>query len=486
MSFSSPRFVIFFIVIYVILWINRGFSSILKGINQEIVSQRIILLASYLFLYLIDYRFCFCLFFITCLTYFTAVKIDQNRKEHKYYKKYLVIGIAISLGMLGVFKYFNFFVSSLCEWIGKDYVSIHFILPVGISFYVFSAISYIIDIYRNKYSVSENFWDIALWMSFFPKIISGPIIRADEFLPQLKQERGVNLKNFETGIQIFVFGIFKKVVLADHLNVFVNDVFRAPMAFHSIACILAAVSYSLQIYFDFSGYSDMAIGIAKLLGFDFSRNFNLPYMSKNLTEFWKRWHISLSEWLQEYLYYPLGGGRKGAFRRYLNLFLTMLLGGLWHGASWTFVIWGSLHGISLIVHKVFVKWKNSYFKKKDVQNKLWNFISCVFTFCFVTFCWVFFRADTFSNAIMMLSRIFLWKNGIVQIYSWLLFAIIILVISYFAAVFNSKKQNKKSYDGNYLKLDLTKTLDLVIFFVICGITLCMGCYGNTFFIYGSF
>jgi alginate O-acetyltransferase complex protein AlgI len=187
-------------------------------------------------------------------------------------------------------------------------------------------------------------------------LVAGPIVRASDFLPQLDEKRNINLSNFKIGIQIFSFGLFKKIVIADWLSVFVDDVFRTPNAFHAISLMLAVIAYSIQIYFDFSGYSDMTIGCAKCLGYDFARNFNLPYISRNITEFWRRWHISLSSWLKEYLYIPLGGNRKGNIRTYINNMITMLLGGLWHGANWTFLAWGGAHGIVLRIHKIYKKY----------------------------------------------------------------------------------------------------------------------------------
>jgi alginate O-acetyltransferase complex protein AlgI len=231
--------------------------------------------------------------------------------------------------------------------------SLPIILPVGISFYTFQSLSYTIDVYRKKIVAEKDFLKLALYISFFPQLVAGPIVRASDFLPQLEEHRNVSLHNFKIGIQIGIFGLFKKVVIADWLSVFVDDVFSTPNAFHAMSILLAVIAYAIQIYFDFSGYSDMAIGCAKCLGYDFARNFNMPYISRNISEFWRRWHISLSSWLKEYVYIPMGGNRKGICRTYIHNMVTMLLGGLWHGADWTFVAWGGVHGIALCIHKVY-------------------------------------------------------------------------------------------------------------------------------------
>lgn len=226
-------------------------------------------------------------------------------------------------------------------------------------------------------------FDLALYLAFFPKFLSGPIVRPDKFRKQLQSgAQGIDLNNLQTGIQLVVWGMFKKMVIADHLAIFVEDVFSAPGAFHSFTCIWAMISYSLQIYFDFSGYSDMAIGLAKMLGIEIDKNFDLPYISKNVTEFWKRWHISLSSWLQDYVYISLGGNRKGKIRTQVNLILTMLLGGLWHGASWTYIVWGGIHGLALVIHKKF-----RTMCKSETSN-VKEICSIILTFIYITITWV--------------------------------------------------------------------------------------------------
>ena len=340
------------------------------------------------------------------------------------------------------------------------------------------------DVYRKKYSAYRDFLSVALFIAFFAKLTSGPVVRANKFIDQLNEEHHVSLKNLETGIQIVAVGLFKKMVLADHLSVFVDDVFGAPKAFSGFTVLFAIISYALQIYFDFAGYSDIAIGIAKILGYDLDKNFDLPYASLNPTEFWKRWHITLSSWLQEYLYYPLGGNRKGKIRTYINLFLTMLIGGLWHGANWTFVIWGAINGMALVVHKIFLKWKVDKFGSRDAGNKFWKTVSGILTFVFVCICWVFFRASSVGNAFDVFGSVFN-TVGITQIYSWAILAVVIAAAEIIVAIVKKKKREGKII-SRYIILDLSKLLPLALFFAFVGITAILAYLGDTSFIYGKF
>ena len=338
------------------------------------------------------------------------------------------------------------------------------------------------DVYRADYAAERNILSLALYIAFFPKLIAGPIVRGKDFLPQLEQYRGITCSGLSAGMQIFIFGLFKKTVLADHLGVFVDDVFFAPMAFNTGTVLLAVVSYSLQIYFDFSGYSDMAIGASKMLGFDFAPNFNLPYVSQNTSEFWKRWHISLSSWFQDYLYIPLGGNRRGTGRTYLNIMIVMLVSGLWHGANWTFIAWGGCYGLSICANKAFGK----YFRP------LGPLLNGIITFCLVSLFWVVFRAPDFSTALAVWTGALTVHTGISQPYAWSFLALCCLLIATFLAFKRSQKINRRDkkgilvINGYYPILDLSKFIGLVIFFTSCGLTLLLGYFGNTAFIYGAF
>ena len=410
MSFISIAFVCLFSVTAFLYWFVKNQRS----------RQLVLLLASYIFYGYWDYRFLSLLLIQTTVCYFVAVNAEDNAKG----KRYLTIGIIISLGILGFFKYFNFFIDSIEFLFNVDINGmISIILPVGISFYTFQAISYMIDAYRGSVLAEKDFLKVALYISFFPQLVAGPIVKASDFMPQLQEEKSIKSENVERAVWIFMIGLFKKVVIADRLSVCVDAVFSAPLAYNSISIVLAVFSYALQIYCDFSGYSDMAIGVALFFGYDLCENFNLPYFSKNPSEFWKRWHISLSTWLKEYLYIPLGGNRKGKTRTYINLLLTMIIGGLWHGAGWNFIIWGGLHGVALVVHKIFVKYI------KIPSSRLVSILSVMINFTFVCICWVFFRAQTLSDAITILSRMIIPSEGISYIYIYTIIYGIILFIA---------------------------------------------------------
>ena len=462
MTFASIDFIIFFVIVLVgAALIERKLSPRLKEV--------FFLIASYFFYGYWDWRFCFLLLFVTIVSYMAA-KAKDNKWAYS-------AGIVVPLIVLGVFKYFNFFLSSVSTIIGRDIGTLKIILPVGISFYTFQALSYVIDVHRGKIPVEKDFIKLALYISFFPQLVAGPIVRASDFLPQLRQDRRVTLENLKFGIQVFTFGLFKKIVLADHLSVFVDDVFSKPAAFHWLTLLLAIVSYSIQIYFDFSGYSDMAIGCAKCLGYDFNRNFNLPYISQSVTEFWRRWHISLSTWLKEYLYIPLGGNRKGTVRRYINLFLTMLLGGLWHGANWTFVFWGGLNGLALCVDKLLPR------KKNGLVSQIGGIFG---TFCFISFTWIFFRANSFASALAMIKGIVTLQNGVHQPFSWSFFAIAVLLVFTVGAILKSRATDIAQTDGYYPLLNLNSIAGLTAFFFVAGLILALAYTGNNPFVYFQF
>lgn len=473
MSFSSIQFIIFFAV-------TLGAISLLQLFGNERmnrVKHIFLLVASYVFYGWWDWRFCFLMLGLTVIAFACAKKCDGKLR-----KPAVVIGILVPLVVLAIFKYFNFFLESFSTAFNvTNLCSLNIILPVGISFYTFQSLSYTIDVYRGKLKAA-SFLDVALYVSFFPQLVAGPIVKAQDFIPQLKQNRSVTLKGLESGLQIFAMGMFKKIVLADRLSVFVDDVFATPKAFSSLTVILGVIAYALQIYFDFSGYSDMAIGCAKCFGYDLQRNFNLPYLSKNPTEFWKRWHISLSTWLQEYLYIPLGGNRKGKVRTYINLMLTMLIGGLWHGASWTFVAWGALHGIGLCLHKLLLKAT----KGKSI---LPAFVSVLLNNIFVCLCWVFFRAESFGVAMDVFIKIFVWSNGVQQIYSWLIFALAVEVIYVVWCAIKSKKTDSETrfkLNAFYPQFNLNSVLGLAIFFAEIMIIVGLAYTGGSPFIYFQF
>ena len=476
---SSMTSLSFFALVGFAFLLNYIFFKTIKDDRTAVLASNIVLLVlSYFFVIYVDYRFALVLMGLTLVTWLCAKK-----------SKLIPLGIILSLCALAFFKYTNFFIESFSKIFGNDYNALNIILPLGISFYTFSAISYLIDVKRKKVE-AQGILNVALYLSFFPKLTSGPIQRSGDFIEQANSRRAVGAKSFAPGIQIFVFGLFKKLVLADRLSVFVNQVFATPNAFGSFTLFLGAIAYALQIYLDFSGYSDMAVGVAKILGFDFPRNFNLPYIAHNVTELWKRWHMTLSSWLMEYLYIPLGGSRKGKIRTYINLILTMVIGGIWHGANWTYVIWGLLHGVALAIHKL---WMTITKSREKAHHWIGTAISIVLTFLFTTFCWIFFRSDSIASAWTYISGMFSFRGGLEQPYLWLFVDIVLVGGCTVAAVIRSKKKGLKAkyknmsfVDGFYPIFDLTKFWGLVIFFVMVGLILCLAYTGGSPFIYGNY
>ena len=321
-------------------------------------------------------------------------------------RKWLVtLSVMLNLGLLCYFKYTNFLYQTFCPLWNGTFEPLDIFLPVGISFFTFQSLSYTIDIYRGTLKPVEHLIDYLFYISFFPQLVAGPIVRAKDFIPQIRQPLLVTQEMMGKGLFLILAGLIKKAIISDYISVnFVERVFDNPSLYTGAENLMGVYGYALQIYCDFSGYSDMAIGIALILGFKFPINFDSPYKSDSITDFWRRWHISLSFWLRDYLYISLGGNRKGKLRQYINLMITMLLGGLWHGASFNFIIWGGMHGAALVVHKLWMRLRH---REKDYQNTGIKRLWCTFfTFHFVCLCWIFFRASTVETAFSILQRIF--------------------------------------------------------------------------------
>ena len=361
----------------------------------------------------------FGLLVFTATSDFLIARIMEVMESRRRKQLLVVLSLCVNLGMLSYFKYTNFLIDlvqgfmrevgmlfSYEPWRSIEPVHYDIFLPVGISFFTFQSISYVIDVYRGRIAPLHRWIDYVFYVSFFPQLVAGPIVRARDFIPQIYRNPVVTKAEFGEGLFLIICGLFKKCVISDYISLnFVDRVFDAPTLYTGVENLLAVYGYTLQIYCDFSGYSDMAIGIALLLGFRFNINFDSPYQSATITEFWRRWHISLSSWLKDYLYISLGGNRKGKGRTYLNLFLTMLLGGLWHGASVRFILWGALHGVALAIHKAVMAAFPS-FKKVGAEMVTWRrVIGVLFTFHIVAFGWIFFRAESMEKAHEMLSQI---------------------------------------------------------------------------------
>ena len=387
------------------LWLFLGFSLIYLLLQRKTTAR---LLFVSLFSYYSYYKssgFYFFLLGIVTVSDFLLARW-MYRTETSWKRKLIVCcSLCINLGLLCYFKYTNFFYEMLAPLWHGTYHPLDIFLPVGISFFTFQSLSYTIDVYRKDLKPLSNLLDYVFYVSFFPQLVAGPIVRARDFIPQIRQPLYVSPEMFGQGVFFIVSGLFKKAVISDYISVnFVERIFDNPGLYSGLENLFGVYGYALQIYCDFSGYSDMAIGIALLLGFRFPINFNSPYKADSVTDFWHRWHISLSTWLRDYLYISLGGNRKGKIRTYLNLFLTMLLGGLWHGASWNFIVWGGLHGVALAVHKYV---RSLLGRAKNYRSTGWKrFFAVVLTFHFVCFCWIFFRNTTFEGSATMIRQIF--------------------------------------------------------------------------------
>ena len=337
----------------------------------------------------------------TSLIDWLVSKAIYNESRRKVKLAYMWGSILLSLSILGYFKYANFFLWNWNAMVEGNFHPLDIILPVGISFYTFQSISYVVDVYKERIAPTKTWLDYLFFLSFFPALVAGPIVRADYFIPQIEKNEPATKANIYGGLWLIIAGIVKKAVIADYIAQYNDLIFNDPSLYTGVQTLMGVLGYTMQIYCDFSGYSDMAIGIALMMGFKLGINFDSPYQSRNLTEFWRRWHISLSSWLRDYVYIPLGGNRKGTFRTYLNNFLTMLIGGLWHGAAWKFVFWGAMHGAGLAVHKACKPILN-----KIPDNFVTTFIFWLITFVYVSLLWVFFRAASFEDSVLIIKNIF--------------------------------------------------------------------------------
>ena len=397
LMFSSGFFLFLFsgfIFIYVLLK------------KQNTLRMLYVIVFSYYFYYKTSGGFFYLLAVVTVWDYYMGLSISMFKGKNVR-KFFLFLSVLGNLGLLCYFKYTNFVFEYICDFSGATFQSFNIFLPIGVSFYTFQSMSYTIDIYRKEIKPLDNIMDYAFFVSFFPQLVAGPIVRAKDFIPQIHRPALVTRSMFGTGVYLIAAGLLKKAVISDYISInFVDRIFDNPSLYSGIENLFGVYGYALQIYCDFSGYSDMAIGIALLLGFHFKDNFDSPYKSATITEFWKRWHISLSSWLKDYLYiFSLGGNRKGKIRTYINIMITMLLGGLWHGASLRYILWGGLHGITLVIHKIFLRLFPS-FKSTGIQMKPFQrFLGILLTFHIVCFGWIFFRASSMESAVTMMHQI---------------------------------------------------------------------------------
>jgi D-alanyl-lipoteichoic acid acyltransferase DltB (MBOAT superfamily) len=420
MLFHTWPFALFFLIVYPIYLALKGTTFRLAWL----------LAASYFFYAWLNPLYLVLITYSTALDYTVVMRMAKSRRR----KSWLAVSLVNNLGLLGFFKYgtfvtdnVNLLLSSLN--IPYEVPSPGMLLPVGLSFYIFQSLTYTIDYYRGNVEKETSLIRYATFVALFPRLLAGPIERARNLLPQLHKTPKVSGQDITDGLSLFVVGIFKKVALADYLALYVNKVYAAPDQFQSPALILATFLFAWQIYFDFSGYTDMARGVARMMGFRLMLNFNNPYLAASLGDFWSRWHISLSSWFKDYLYIPLGGNRKGTFNTYRNMFLVMVISGLWHGAAWTFVIWGALHAFGRFFTRELER--TAFYKEK--MPKL---VKQLFVFAFVTFAWIFFRAESIGDAWVIVTRIF--RSGFANPYCPVLALALVLAVWLYQYAYESK------------------------------------------------
>lgn len=404
MLFNSISFLIFLPIVFFAYWFIAP--------KRYKIQNVIILVASYYFYSCWDYRFLFLLIFSTLLDYFSGLQI-HNASTASNRKIWLWISIGINLGFLGVFKYFNFFAESLADFLSfldvkTDFYTLSLVLPVGISFYTFHGLSYVIDIYYKKIVPEKSFIDYSVFVSFFPLLVAGPIERATHLLPQLQRERTFKYDQAINGCKQILWGFFKKMVIADNCAEFSNEIFLNYSHYSGSTLFLGAVLFAFQIYGDFSGYSDIALGTARLFGIELLRNFAFPYFSRDVAEFWRRWHISLSSWFKDYLYIPLGGSKGGTLLKMRNTVIIFLVSGFWHGANWTFIVWGALNALYIMPSIIFNTNRNNIeiVAKGNSLPSFKEILAILATFILAVFAWIFFRAENLTIAIDYLRCIF--------------------------------------------------------------------------------
>lgn len=402
MQFNSIYFALFFPIVFLLYWF---------AFNKDLKKQNIFLVVvSFFFFACFDWRFLFLLLFSILLDYFIAIKIFESISNKK---RWLWLSIGVNICFLGFFKYFNFFIDNFSELISlfgfkANTWTLKIILPIGISFYTFHGLSYVIDVYNNKLKPVKSIIDYSLFVSFFPLLVAGPIERATHLLPQIQKKRVFDYSKAVDGLRQILWGLVKKVVIADGCAEYVNMIFENPTSHSGSDLVVGAFLFSFQIYGDFSGYTDIALGTARLLGIELLQNFSYPYFSRDIAEFWRRWHISLSSWFRDYIYIPLGGSRKSKIVSIRNIFIIFLLSGFWHGANWTFIFWGLLHALFFI--PLFIQNKNrnniAIISDVDFKSKSIELLKIVMTFSLVTFAWIFFRSSSLTESFSYITHIF--------------------------------------------------------------------------------
>ena len=449
MLFSSQVFLYFFLPITLIVYY----------LSPKKFRNFILLIASLIFYAWGEPVYILIMLFSTVFDYINGLLIDkfQKKNQHKYAKIVLIVSVVGNLGIIGFFKYSDFLISNINSLFNLNISLLAIALPIGISFYTFQTMSYTIDVYKQNVKAQKNFISFATYVTLFPQLIAGPIVKYRDVSESL-ENRKENITDFSEGIKCFIIGLFKKVMIANNVGFIWESIHSLPYSEISLSLAwIGAICYSLQIYYDFSGYSDMAIGLGKMFGFHFLENFNYPYIAKSITDFWRRWHISLSSWFKEYVYIPLGGSRKTIARTVINLLIVWFLTGLWHGASWNFVVWGLYFGVLLIIEK---------FVLKKVLDKMPSFIRHLYTLFFVIISWVIFACPTLEDGLNYISIMFNFNNEIISTESIYListhFVLFIIAIIGCTPIFKKIKEKLKN---NKIFMIIEIIICLVLFFI---------------------
>ncbi|MCL4132285.1 UNVERIFIED_CONTAM: hypothetical protein GTU68_013010 [Idotea baltica] len=469
MLFNSIQFIYFFPIVLFLYFLTPNKWRWL-----------ILLICSYYFYMSWNVDYVFLILFTTVISYGTAIMIEKSETQ-RLKKIYLSTSVIASLGVLFFYKYFNFLGTSLNDVFGLFSSSLEvpylkLLLPVGISFYTFQTLSYTIDVYRGEIKTEKHFGIYALYVSFFPQLVAGPIERSTRLLPQFREKHSLKFENVVKGLKWVIFGFFMKLVIADRLSIYVDSVYNNVYQHDGLTFIVATFFFAFQIFGDFAGYSSIAIGVARIMGFDLMTNFKRPYFATSITDFWRRWHISLSTWFRDYFYIPMGGNRVGVPRWYLNLFLTFLVSGLWHGANWTFLIWGALHGIYIVIENYF----NLQTKKNEKKSILSRIFRTLVVFILVDFAWIFFRANNVTEAFYVVKSIFEFSGEIFYDFKVFFYATIGLIILFVNDLIVENYQNSiiENSKVNY-------KVSIYFAFLVCLI-LFMGVFNGGQFIYFQF
>ncbi|MFH6994845.1 MBOAT family O-acyltransferase [Flavobacterium sp. FlaQc-48] len=461
MFFNSIAFAVFLPIVFFLYWFvfNKSKST----------QNTLLIVASYYFYSCWDWRFLFLLVFSTFLDYYTGIQIEKGKSE-KSRKFWFWLSISVNLGFLGIFKYYNFFASSFADLLDvlgfkASPILLNVILPVGISFYTFHGLSYVIDIYYKRIKAEYNFIDYSLFVSYFPLLVAGPIERATHLLPQVKVKREFNLEKAKEGISQIIWGLFKKVVIADNCAMYANNIFENYTSMDSFSLVLGTVYFAFQIYGDFSGYSDIALGVSKLFGIDLLKNFNYPYFSRDIAEFWRRWHISLSSWFRDYLYIPLGGSKGGLSMKIRNTFVIFVVSGFWHGASWTYIFWGLINAVYFLP-SLLLKRNQKYLQEITVSwhiSSLKTIVNILITFGITCFAWIFFRSESLSMAFDYIRRITDFSFNRSSLKEQLSF-IIIIILPYLILLEWNNRNKECPLFGQLSRIKIVTTIIFILLF----------------------